>query len=42
VISGPHDRYGARMAWVATFVVLIAAARHFSGEDAPDQRLGAA
>ena len=23
VISGPHDRYGARMAWVATFVVLI-------------------
>ncbi|CAN7362435.1 hypothetical protein LJR220_003219 [Bradyrhizobium sp. LjRoot220] len=33
VISGPHDRYGARMAWVATFVVLIAAARRFSGED---------
>ena len=27
VISGPHDRYGARIAWVATFVVLIAAAR---------------
>ena len=35
VISGPHDRYGARMAWVATFVVLIAAARQFSGEDTP-------
>ena len=34
VISGPHDRYGARMAWVATFVVLIAAARQFFGEDA--------
>jgi hypothetical protein len=33
VISGPHDRYGARMAWVATFVVLIAAVRQFSGED---------
>ena len=33
VISGPHDRYGARLAWVATFVVLIAAVRHFSGED---------
>ncbi|MBR1192390.1 hypothetical protein JQ558_26375 [Bradyrhizobium sp. AUGA SZCCT0160] len=33
VISGPHDRYGARMAWVATFVVLIAAARQFFGED---------
>jgi hypothetical protein len=29
VISGPHDRYGARLAWVATFTVLIAAVRHF-------------
>ena len=29
VISGPHDRYGARMAWVATFVVLIAAVAAF-------------
>ncbi|MCK1394669.1 hypothetical protein [Bradyrhizobium sp. 1] len=27
VISGPHDRYGARMVWVATFVVLMALAR---------------
>jgi len=42
VISGPHDRYGARMAWVATFVVLIAAARHFSGEGGPDERLSTA
>ena len=25
VISGPHDRYGARLVWIATFVVLIAA-----------------
>jgi hypothetical protein len=25
VISGPHDRYGARLAWLATTVVLIAA-----------------
>ena len=33
VISGPHDRYGARMAWIATFVVLIAAIRHFAGDD---------
>ena len=33
VISGPHDRYGARMAWIATFVVLIAAIRHFVGAD---------
>jgi hypothetical protein len=38
VISGPHDRYGARMAWVTTFVVLIAAIRHFTGEDEPDAR----
>ena len=33
VISGPHDRYGARMAWVATFAVLIAALRHFADDD---------
>ena len=29
VISGPHDRYGARMAWIATTVVLIAAITAF-------------
>lgn len=34
VISGPHDRYGARMAWVATFVVLMALARRV-GDDTP-------
>ncbi|MGO8910520.1 MAG: hypothetical protein ACLQDM_14535 [Bradyrhizobium sp.] len=34
VISGPHDRYGARMVWVATFVTLIAAARRFTRDDA--------
>ncbi|MCC8941224.1 hypothetical protein H8A99_33540 [Bradyrhizobium sp. Arg68] len=39
VISGPHDRYGARMAWVATFVVLIAAARAFAGDDEVDDLL---
>jgi hypothetical protein len=33
VISGPHDRYGARMVWIATFVVLIAAVRHFAKDD---------
>ena len=33
VISGPHDRYGARMAWIATLVVLLAAARYLSGKD---------
>jgi hypothetical protein len=39
VISGPHDRYGARIAWVAAFVVLIAAVRHFAGDDEnPDSR----
>jgi hypothetical protein len=32
VISGPHDRYGARMVWVATFVVLMTVARRW-GED---------
>jgi hypothetical protein len=34
VISGPHDRYGARLAWLATFVVLIAVAKVFG----PDQQ----
>ena len=38
VISGPHDRYGARMAWLATTVVLIAAIRNFTGDDAPRDR----
>ena len=26
-VSGPHDRYGARLAWVATFVVIVALLR---------------
>ncbi|MBB4375765.1 hypothetical protein SAMN05216573_109317 [Bradyrhizobium sp. Rc3b] len=40
VISGPHDRYGARMVWVATFVVLMALARRFGETDPsrPDHR----
>ena len=33
VISGPHDRYGARLAWLATFAVLIAAVRRFADDD---------
>jgi hypothetical protein len=33
VISGPHDRYGARMVWIATFTALIAAARHFGDDE---------
>ena len=32
VISGPHDRYGARLVWIATFVVLIAAVRRFADD----------
>src|SRR6185437_14804651 len=37
VISGPHDRYGARMVWIAPLTVLIAAIRHFMAEnDASD------
>jgi hypothetical protein len=35
VISGPHDRYGARMVWIATLAVLIAAIRHFADDDTP-------
>jgi hypothetical protein len=35
VMSGPHDRYGARLAWIATFTVLIAAIRQFGGDDEP-------
>jgi len=35
VISGPHDRYGARLAWIATFTALIALARYFAGDDEP-------
>ena len=35
VISGPHDRYGARMVWIATLVALIAAFRYLAdrGQD---------
>jgi hypothetical protein len=38
VISGPHDRYGARMVWIATFTALIALSRCF-GDD--PENLGA-
>src|SRR5262249_49426627 len=33
VISGPHDRYGARIAWLATFTVLLAISRYFGDDD---------
>jgi hypothetical protein len=37
VISGPHDRYGARMVWIATLTALIAAFRYFAdGNEAGD------
>jgi hypothetical protein len=39
VISGPHDRYGARMVWIATFAVLIAAVRYFADDDERDGSL---
>ncbi len=32
VISGPHDRYGARLVWIATLTVLIAAFRLLGNE----------
>jgi hypothetical protein len=43
VISGPHDRYGARLVWIATLTVLLAAARHFGddGLEADDALLSA-
>jgi len=42
VISGPHDRYGARMVWVATFVALMALARRWSNDEAVDETSAAA
>lgn len=29
VLSGPHDRYGSRLAWVATFAALVALLRSY-------------
>ncbi|MBS0529732.1 MAG: hypothetical protein JSS22_10125 [Proteobacteria bacterium] len=37
-ISGPHDRYGARMVWIATFVALIAGARYLANRDGAASR----
>jgi hypothetical protein len=39
ILSGPHDRYGARMVWIATFTALLAAARYFGGTEKPDTAL---
>lgn len=41
-ISGPHDRYGARMVWLATFVVLMALARYFGGNEPAEESSPAA
>ena len=35
VLSGPHDRYGARIVWIATFVVGAALLRLWSGRADP-------
>ena len=37
VISGPPDRYGARLAWIATLTALIALSQRFFTDDAFDQ-----
>lgn len=39
VISGPHDRYGARIVWIATFTVLVAAAKALGARDVDDLSL---
>jgi hypothetical protein len=31
VISGPHDRYGSRLVWIATLALMIAAMKRFKG-----------
>jgi len=38
VISGPHDRYGSRLVWIATFAVMIAAMKRFSPHAAEPNR----
>jgi len=35
VISGPHDRYGSRLVWIATFALLIAGMKRFSARSIP-------
>jgi hypothetical protein len=38
ILSGPHDRYGARLVWLATFAALIAASRFLDDDEADDSR----
>ena len=35
-LSGPHDRYGARLAWIATLIVVIAIMRWLNWHDETD------
>ena len=35
VISGPHDRYGSRLVWIATCTLMIAAMMRFSARSKP-------
>jgi hypothetical protein len=35
VISGPHDRYGSRLVWIATCTLVIAAMKRFSARSKP-------
>jgi hypothetical protein len=41
-LSGPHDRYGARMVWIATFAVLIILMRSFANDGSSAKRSGVA
>jgi hypothetical protein len=41
VISGPHDRYGSRLVWIATCTLLIARLKHFQRDGSPRDHLGA-
>jgi hypothetical protein len=36
-ISGPHDRYGSRLVWIATCTIMIAALKHFQRDDGPSR-----
>jgi hypothetical protein len=38
VISGPHDRYGARISWLATFTVLLAISKYFEPAEGDESR----
>jgi hypothetical protein len=38
IISGPHDRYGSRLVWIATFTLLIAALKRFQDQGRRDRK----